>query len=915
MLEDPSSDMPRFGSPELGSFSFGSPSASSGSASASGAPPLSFASPSQPKLNLSTPEPTPAQSTGFDTPNQAIVPSSRRSQASASSSLSLSCLSPNGRWVHSLAVSAQNDGTMAFFVESHSLPLAGSTEAELAASSSSSSGQGPKLVRTRLPAVVERALERYPALELLCVDTDAPPPPGSFIKLPLLCIYTKKDAFVVDIAYHPLRGASEIDGMIQSVSEPFERILLEGSTSLSIVRIRQGPQQWSGYPIMCPPECMALLTHDSSINEYSLHLYHGIQEIEVTTPVSYQMEQLEDASEAITDFCFCQSSSFSVLSSLCVAFLKGTGDVLIATPILFHGTVLPRASVRHVIELLHAHLDTSDVNTAQWRRMKSSIQYLMDAFPDDGGKSHYITARGRAASFEWPAQMQGPVLSPPETDDFETLAVAITPVYAVDMCGFSIGHVGDVVDFGVLAPSSLLPRFQLESPQDTTELDQTLTWGAIVQRVDLSQEPSYHQPNNPTVAIIHDPIMNSVVHFVSPSHIMSISSNSIKLCVNKIKEQTGEGSGNLGMFSPSQPESASPRTTVWSCLDISQIGQAGNVVSIVGATVSGDARFGHVLVARLSDGTVSELRVNIYYLSWYERTFADIQPCFPLLFTGSMIPVNLTETRHFHEMNVLAEKNETVDTSNKTTSASESLLRSVQETSPLSEMLAPKIEAVLKGLGSMGKIVGSATQPKDITPDMLAVAMNIKEQCDKEVLLPILEMKEEVENRKKELKAMYENQVSQLKALQDAVANMKETASSIKEQAETASENAKSLALRSSAVLESSTALIPTLTEAEYNYFNELKMLQEKTKRWEDEIQTVSVKATDLSNGIDSGRTAEHVNIEDEAAKNATLMLKACGKKIENYRGRLDKASDKISDLAAVARLDLDQEEPLLLTQ
>jgi hypothetical protein len=280
-----------------------------------------------------------------------------------------------------------------------------------------------------------------------------------------------------------------------------------------------------------------------------------------------------------------------------------------------------------------------------------------------------------------------------------------------------------------------------------------------------------------------------------------------------------------------------------------------------------------------------------------------------------MIPVNLTETRHYHEMHALSDKSDGLANSVKRSSASESGLRSLQDTPPLYEILEPLFEKVSEGLGFMGKIVGSATRPNSISPEMLAIAMNIREHCDKEVLLPVLEMKEIVEKRKTELQGMYERQMAQLKILQDAAASMKEAANNITEQSETASENARSLAERSSSALQSSTDLIPTLTEAEYNYFNELKMLQEKTGLWAESIESGKVNALNLSDGIEAGSTAKHVTLEDEAATNALSMLKACGAKIEKNQGRLDKASDKVYALAAVARLDLNPEEPLSLTQ
>jgi hypothetical protein len=478
----------------------------------------------------------------------------------------------------------------AAYIDTHSLPLTGTIEEV-------SDVPSQPVVHTRLPERVQTALNRYPPTELVCVDVDSPQAQGDnshHNKIPLLCLYTKKDVFVLDLEYPSDTGAPEVEGVVIQVSEPMDEILLGTSTSCSIVRIRPAPQRRDGFVTMCPPACMAMLTHDSITNEYSLHVHHGSGSA-VGTPLVFGMEQVEG--EQITDFCFCQSNAYGLLSSLSAAILKGSGDVLVATPIFFRGTVVPRLAVTQTLEYFDMQLQQFSSQSAAWRQFKSAKQFIVDAFPDVG-RSYYLTAQVRSAAFEWPVQMQGPVLIAAESDDFETLASALEPMLAGDLVGLAIGHVGDMVDFGLLSPTTMIPRFKLESEEDTIQLDDELKWGTVVQRVDLGEEESEHQPVNTCLALVRDPVMDTVVHYVTPTNIKSISTNAIKLCASKVQEQAGVAPG---MFSPqSRRKDVGPRTTAWSCLDVSNTTRER--VSITGAVVSGDAHLGHVLVSRLSNG-------------------------------------------------------------------------------------------------------------------------------------------------------------------------------------------------------------------------------------------------------------------------------------------------------------------------
>ena len=96
---------------------------------------------------------------------------------------------------------------------------------------------------------------------------------------------------------------------------------------------------------------MALLT-----NEHVLVLYHGIQQStqeeedwhvspnSITTPVHLQFKDLNDT-DSLIDFAFSPNSN-NIFTSMTVLFTTiHTGVIYFATPILFHGAVVPRTQV------------------------------------------------------------------------------------------------------------------------------------------------------------------------------------------------------------------------------------------------------------------------------------------------------------------------------------------------------------------------------------------------------------------------------------------------------------------------------------------------------------------------------------------------------------------------------------------
>eukprot|EP00980_Cylindrotheca_fusiformis_P000168 scaffold26_cov117-Cylindrotheca_fusiformis.AAC.9 len=514
--------------------------------------------------------------------------------AAESSSVRLSCLSPDGRSVHSLSATPAE-----VCIETYRLPLEGTAE-----NNENVATDAPSLVRTRLPQQVVAALARYPAMELLCVDVDSSSQSSSTErKLPRLCLYTKRDVFLIELAYYSGPWVAETEGFVVAVEEPFEDFLLSASTYSTIVRIRQPPQRYMGYSTMCPPQSIAMLIHDSEINETRLVLYHGADGI-VTTPFVQQMEQIVDMSDRITDFCFCHSNSFSLLSNTTVMLLQGSGDVSFVGPILFRGTVVSKSMFQATLEYIQKEMEQVETISPQWRQLRATERYLCDTFLSGSSNVQFLTAQARSEAFQWQVQMQGPVVVTGESDDFETQAMSIEPFDAGDLVGLAIGHVGGILEFGMISPTALIPRFNLESAFDRNELDEDLTGGAIVTRVDLrGEENEYKAESSACINLVRDPIMDSVVHYVTPTHIHSISTNMLKVVANKIHDQVGQRSP-AGMFSPpGNRKELKPRTTAWPCLDVSSSEDTRHFV--VGAVVSGDVQLGHVLICRLSNGKIA----------------------------------------------------------------------------------------------------------------------------------------------------------------------------------------------------------------------------------------------------------------------------------------------------------------------
>jgi len=841
--------------------------------------------------------------------------SPREEPIATATSVRLSCLDPDGRCIHSLNV---RDST----IETSRLPLQRPgdwEEEEQDADDDDDDDFLPPKIRTLLPENVRAALRIDPPLELFCTLGTTSTRRRQWKKkkktkqaveerrrqreLTSVCLYTSKAAFVLRLAYDPksARGsgpahdddAAYVPGFVVSVAEPFERFLLDSNWSAEIVRIRCGPSRHrngrAAAAIICPPNCLAMLTENTQTHKYNLTLYHGQRGVDaddesprrdggrrVTTPLEFATEEIADPSARVVDFCFAESTELSAFSSLSVLFAKGTGDVLVASPVVFDGTLVPRSAFDEGMDYLQYQIDSLDRSTARWTQCRAAQQYLKDIFRSSAGrfdvKANVLDEtgeRGESAA-DWPVQIQGPVFY--VTDDSGTLpsCVAIENFGNEKMVGVALGKNKGQVDFVLISPSALVPRFAYESVNHAYDLDDAIFGlSNIVARVALLQPrdddddrlraPGYAR----SLALVPDPANDTLLHYVTEKCVATISTNAVRVASRHAMDHHRHH----------PPGHRQPiRTTAWLCVSTSsRMPFQGAVATAVEGSNYGEDQ----LIVRLAD--------------------------------GSMIPLNVTERQFLHEIDSFVPQDQQQQEHQPlalppSTSYSnvDQALQELESTRPLSEVIAPLKEKISAGLAGMSKIVGTRTPYRDIEPDALAVAISVQERCNIEVVEPLLELKRVVRKRRQKLQEMLQNQKQQVKDLQETMRQLKGSTDNICEQMETAHKNSQLLSEKSDRALQTIRGLLPTITKAECDFIRDMKRLDNKCKSLEDAAAALKASAA---------ATASVPPAEDRAARIANAldadqiprvnaMLEATGLNISQTEKKVKETERELSGLA-----------------
>ena len=605
----------------------------------------------------------------------------------------LSCLGPDGRSFHSVTATSAassyirgSDTSTVYSVVTHFLPLTGATTADVAddgngggAYSYCEPGDGRgaggtslkrniDVVNTVLPEDVAASLAVDPPIGLICVDNESSTGDRNVqdaararegdeeddvdveidVALPLLCLYTARSAFILQITYSARgnnRGISpaSTNGTVQLSFEPFEKHLLSASSSTRIVTILPGPG--CGYQstllssdiVSRPGSMLALMAGDG---EDSLVLFHGGTSANaVTVPLRRGYEDLgTDSSDFIVDVCFSSPSSAAssevdvttvLFPSFSVLLLSRTGCIHAASPIIFDGALYSRLAVENASQFLRDEIDRLDNNdpatpeeAVLWRRAKAAVHFIDEAFGTLTDRSSYVKASvlpsirdGPHSSKEWPIAIQGPMLAIPDIDDVPSLngnrGSCIVPFSGTGagspfVSGFAVGRVissGDGgtrqprVDIGILsAGATILPRFDFESQADADCIDEMLEGVATIVEVVQFEAPDISRADDATkgstscCTILLDPVDGSSLHHVTNCGVVMITTNAIDVVGKKV------GAGEQGDKEIS--------TSAFSLLEVS------GPAALEGVGVSGDAHLGHVLIAKSSDGKLRKTTLS-----------------------------------------------------------------------------------------------------------------------------------------------------------------------------------------------------------------------------------------------------------------------------------------------------------------
>lgn len=190
-----------------------------------------------------------------------------------------------------------------------------------------------------------------------------------------------------------------------------------------------------------------------------------------------------------------------------------------------------------------------------------------------------------------------------------------------------------------------------------------------------------------------------------------------------------------------------------------------------------------------------------------------------------------------------------------------------------STISSPLIASIAKGITSVGKISGSSTFPGNAGAAEVASFVAIKSSIDTDVILPMKELDHKTKERKSIQKELYENQTEQLQAIKKIAAEIKDRSAALRERKESIEENARLLSQRSAAVLAASMELVPKLSQAEVDYFNQLRRWESQCYRWQSSLSNIQSRVSHVSDSWDSSSELKVEMSEQEQNNCQTLLI------------------------------------------
>ena len=649
----------------------------------------------------------------------------------------------------------------------------------------------------QLPEVVSTALAVDPAIELLCVDgtqrgfKSQTQEGEQYI---MLCLYTRASAFLIKIKTSDLNRCETIPE--SAVTEPLEKFL-EHLYDATIVRIREAPQAHNtGNAVTYTPRgSFAALLEDLEANNYILVLYHHENGGTLTAPLKFAMEG-SAVGERIVDFCFAESDGLTLFSTITAIFLQHSGDVHSASPIVFDGMKVQDRTVKEALSYLNASIQTSSSDSAKWRQCKAARTFFTEVFERPvNSKSKVSTVRFLSSSSSKSGAAHWPAKIQGPIYFQSSLNSSGGTSYPVAIEAFDgtecLAGFALATDGGKIDFVGVSPTTLIPRFVFEAERDSSTIDDVVFKQTALIESVDLRLKLGP-VSLVKDPGAGSLLHLATCTNVYTVSTNAMLHTSKKL-------------FGPTNDQLS---TKAWTCLRISQEDD-----TITGVAIASDPVDGHKIVAHFASGSVAS---------------GDI-----------------TRSKYAEEL------------SGKTTSSADEGNQIVQHSnsSPLLQELRPIIDQINAGLGGMERLVGSSTNYKDITPESLAWIAQRLDRCDREITIPVQEMKQIVAASRAKLKQRVKAQHDEVRKLSS---NVKDTISRLENLADmiqAAEENAAVQSQRSRHLFQISEQLVPTTTPVEREFFRHVERLALKTARLEGLVletqRNAATSCQNLGEGLD----------------------------------------------------------------
>ena len=232
--------------------------------------------------------------------------------------------------------------------------------------------------------------------------------------------------------------------------------------------------------------------------------------------------------------------------------------------------------------------------------------------------------------------------------------------------------------------------------------------------------------------------------------------------------------------------------------------------------------------------------------------------------------------------------------------------QNAMETIPsFSIIVDPLIGKISNGLASVGRLSGTKTKPSDVGAAEIAAFVTLKTKLESDVLFPLKDLITKTEERKSDLKESFKNQRDQIEKIQNMITQIKSNSLQLEQRKRSNEEIAVAIGQRSAAILEAGRTLMPKISQAEADYFNQLKRWEAQCSSWKIVVEKLLRKGSELNDCLRS-TTTNRFDLKENEMKLLRDLISGQEFFIKKARDDLNECRRKVTRTADLMGLEVD---------